>query len=134
MTDENRRRNVVAEWKHVADSLAAVRALVAARLPNDAVSKAYYAAFHAAAALLLTLGLEPKTHAGTGTLLGRHFEDKLGAGLVSDFGRLQTFRHAADYDRETNFTMEEADAETRRAEAFVAKAEVLLHADGWLAD
>jgi uncharacterized protein (UPF0332 family) len=40
---------------------------------DDAISRAYYAAFHAAHALLLTVGLEPKTHEGTLSLFGLHF-------------------------------------------------------------
>ncbi len=43
---------------------------------RDAVSRAYYAFFDAASALLLTEGLVAKTHAGLITLFGIHFVKK----------------------------------------------------------
>lgn len=40
---------------------------------EDAVSRAYYSAFHAAQAVLLTEGLTPATHQGLVNLFGLHF-------------------------------------------------------------
>ena len=40
---------------------------------DDAVSRAYYAAFHAASAVLLSEGLSAETHAGLINLFGLHF-------------------------------------------------------------
>ena len=45
-------------------SLQAATLLRSAELPNDAASRAYYAVFHAASALLLAQNLEFKSHAG----------------------------------------------------------------------
>ena len=51
----------------------AARVLVDASLLHDAESRLYYAIYHAAVALLLTEGLEPRSHAGTASMLGLHF-------------------------------------------------------------
>ena len=56
------------------DALQAASALLQLGLHNDAVSRAYYAAFHYARALLLLEGLEPKTHRGVVALLLEHYE------------------------------------------------------------
>ena len=52
--------------------LAAAHDLVTCRRYEDAVSRAYYAAFHAATATLLSLGIESKTHGGLRALFALH--------------------------------------------------------------
>jgi uncharacterized protein (UPF0332 family) len=53
--------------------LAATRTLLAAGLAEQATSDAYYAAFHAASALVASAGLEAGTHEGLRRLLALHF-------------------------------------------------------------
>lgn len=55
---------------------------------EDAVSRAYYAVFHAAQAVLLTEGLSAGTHQGVVTLFGLHFI-KTGR-IDKKFGRFLT--------------------------------------------
>ena len=57
MTNENRKKNIALEVAHGREALQAAEVLLAASLFRDAVSRAYYAAFHFACALLLTLGI-----------------------------------------------------------------------------
>ena len=57
MTEANRLANARAEAALGDDALRAASALVELGLHNDAVSRAYYAAFHYARALLLVAGL-----------------------------------------------------------------------------
>ena len=132
MTNENRRRNISAELARSRECLRAARALTDQRLGNDAVSRAYYGAYHAARALLLTLGMEARTHAGLARLLKLHFESRIGVVQVSTFARLQAFLHAADYDAETRFEVEEAADEVTKADEFAAQATQLLTEDGWV--
>lgn len=47
MTDDNRRANARADLAAAADALRAAEALIDLGLLRDAVSRAYYAAFHA---------------------------------------------------------------------------------------
>lgn len=64
MTDANRHSNAHAELAIANDALLVARAALELGIVRDALSRAYYAVFHAARALLLLAGVEPKTHAG----------------------------------------------------------------------
>ena len=103
---------------------------------NDAVSRAYYAAFHYARALLLTEGLEPKSHRDVVALLEKHFEQvgRLSHGALSALARLQTFRAVADYDARERLPRERASEEVAAARTFVEEARAWLTSGGWLAD
>ena len=57
MTRSNRGANARAEAARGDDALRAAEALLGLDLPNDAVSRAYYAAFHYGRALLLSEGV-----------------------------------------------------------------------------
>lgn len=130
MNDENRKENATREASLGDDALRAARALVPLGLFNDAVSRAYYAAFHYARALLLLEGLEPKTHRGVFALLERHFEatGRLSRDALSRFARLQTFRGLADYDARDRLSAARGEEEVASAEAFVAEAQRVLTA------
>jgi hypothetical protein len=131
MTDANRRENARAEALLGDDSLRAAEALLALSLHNDAVSRAYYAAFHYARALLLLRGLEPKTHRGVLSLLSEHYERPalISPAIVSALAHLQTFRNIADYDAGSRIQAERAQAEVSAASAFVVTARALLALD-----
>jgi len=132
MTGANRAANARAEAALGDDALQAATALFALGLHNDAVSRAYYAAFHYARALLLLDGLEPKSHRGLVALLLEHYEKpgRLEPGAVSVLARLQTFRGLADYDASERIAKERAGAEVDAARLFVEKAKALLAATG----
>jgi uncharacterized protein (UPF0332 family) len=108
----------------------AAEALLALGLTNDAVSRAYYAAFHYARALLLLEGLEPKTHRGVVALLGSHFEvtGRLEPGRVSELAALQTFRSIADYDSRDRLSVARAEAQVSTARGFIGAAQAILAA------
>jgi uncharacterized protein len=124
----NRTGNARAEAALGDDALRAAQALLELRLYNDAVSRAYYAAFHYARALLLLEGLEPKTHRRVVALLLERYErtGRLEPGLVSTLARLQTFRGLADYGTSARIARERAEAEVAAAQAFVETARPFL--------
>ena len=128
MTEANRLANARAEAALGDDALRAASALLELDLHNDAVSRAYYAAFHYARALLLVAGLEPKTHRGVVSLLLEHYEKpgRLEPGAVSILARLQTFRGLADYDASERIARERAETEVAAARLFVEKARALM--------
>ena len=99
MNDENRRTNCASELARAEEAMRAARVLIDANLLSDAESRLYYAAYHAVAALLLSQGLEARSHAGVGELLGRHFvkTGRLDPGDARLFARLQKCRIEADY-------------------------------------
>jgi uncharacterized protein (UPF0332 family) len=79
--------------------LRAARTLLDAGLPEQAVSDAYYAAFHAASALLASAGLEAGTHEGLRRQLALHFvkDGPLPPHAARDLSRLLSDRLLADY-------------------------------------
>jgi uncharacterized protein (UPF0332 family) len=135
VTEENRRLNVSSEVARGDSTLESAELLLAAGKAADAVSRAYYAAFHYARALLLTLGEEPITHAGVEKLLHRHWvrTGELDAEVARRFSKLQKMRIDADYSADFVFTREGAAEEVAVAREFVSAARTLLSRGNWLA-
>jgi uncharacterized protein (UPF0332 family) len=134
VTDENRRQNVADELARAEQALRASRALLDLGLHADAVSRAYYGAFHALRALLFSRGLEPKTHAGAIHLFNTEF---VRAGLLaSSHNRLlagiQRSRELADYDAAVTFSKEDAEGCLREAETFHGDVLTLLRRQRWI--
>jgi uncharacterized protein (UPF0332 family) len=125
VTGENRRRNAREELDRSRVCLQEAKTLAAANLPYGAASRAYYAVYHAAQALLFSVGLEAGTHRGVVALLGEHFV-KPGA-LTPEMGRLlsrlQRDPEDADYLTGAVFTDAQAAETIAGAERFIAAAE-----------
>jgi len=108
--------------------LDAARHLLSGGHFSDAVSRAYYAMYFTATALLLSKGLSSKTHSGLVALLYEHFVkpgdlDREVAGLLPS---AMAARHEADYgfpDRSTELETRETLGD---AERFVRRARELL--------
>ena len=97
---------------------------------DDAISRAYYAAFHAAKALLTSAGEQPRTHHGAVTLFNLLFvkTGKMSRRAGRFFAHLKDDREAADDDL---FSF--ADADTARVaveEAESIIAEVTSYLEG----
>ncbi|MCI0371790.1 MAG: HEPN domain-containing protein [candidate division NC10 bacterium] len=71
--DEGTRALLQAHLEKARQKHEAAVALLKAGFFEDAVSRAYYAAFHAAQAALLTEGQQAETHKGLSTLFGLFF-------------------------------------------------------------
>ncbi len=89
---------------------------------DDAISRAYYAAYHAAQAALLTEGQRADTHKGVVTLFGLLLVktgklDKRWGKLLSN---LKDDREAGDYDALSYLDEETARRAVREADEFVA--------------
>jgi uncharacterized protein (UPF0332 family) len=99
---------------------------------EDAVSRAYYAAFHAAQAVLLTEGQHPHSHQGLLTLFSLllvktgKFEKKWGRLLAN----LKDDREAGDYEVFAWLDEETARRAVREAEEFVSEVQRYLGAAG----
>ena len=134
MTGENRKKNIVAAVRRGDESLRSARILLEAGQHADAVSRAYYAAFHYARALLLTLGEEARTHGGLDRLLQRDLvrEGHLDPDVARLLSRLMQFRLEADYTAEYVFTEHGATEELDAATRFVAEAQRVLRTGDWL--
>jgi uncharacterized protein (UPF0332 family) len=128
MTDDNRRTNAAAEGRRGDECLAEAKYLLAGRFYNASVSRAYYAAFHWAQALLLRKGLEPKTHRGVIQLVQLHYVEAglLASDAAAALGQLETYRELSDYNAKADFDERRAASEIRRAESFIAACRPLI--------
>lgn len=133
MTDENKTANIRAELARSETSLRAAKLLLNGELAEDAVSRLYYAVFHAVVALLLTEGIEPRSHAALVGLLGQHFI-RTGR-LAADDGRLvarmQKYRQEADYGRSFVVTTTAATEDLVDCEGLLARIRVLIATAGF---
>ena len=134
MTDDQKRTNIAAEVARGESAFRSAELLLAAGQRADAVSRAYYAAFHYARALLLTLGEEARTHGGLDRLVQRDLvrTGKLAPETAALLSRLMTFRQNADYMAEYVFTEAMATEQVEGARAFVAAARTILEGEEWL--
>ena len=99
MTDEGRGASASDELERADEELRAAEHLMSVAIPRVALTRVYFACFHAVRALLHAANLEPKTHQGTLHLFQLHFV-KAGAFDPADgrlLARLQKYREEADY-------------------------------------
>ena len=134
MTDDNRRANLLVEVEKSGNSQRAAEACLSLGLADDAVSRAYYAAYHMVQALLLTEGLQAKSHAGLHDLFYLHFvrSGRLPTHLAKLFAGLQKFREQADYTRAFHFSVEDAGEECAHSRAICEALRALLVDGGWV--
>jgi uncharacterized protein (UPF0332 family) len=111
LTPENKRQNILEELDRAGQSLRAADLLAKSGFHGDAVSRLYYFIYHSAKALLLSEGLEPKSHEGLLRLLGLHF---VKTGILSTaeshtISRMMKYREEADYNPSYVFTGKDYD-------------------------
>ncbi|OGV78228.1 MAG: hypothetical protein A3K19_04735 [Lentisphaerae bacterium RIFOXYB12_FULL_65_16] len=128
MTNANVNDNTRDEVRRGDEALRAARVLLEAGLFNDAVSRAYYAAFHWASAALMSRGVEAKTHRGTIQMFGLHFVKTrvLPREEAARLTELETFRELSDYAVAARFTREEAESAIDAAEAFIRACQTAI--------
>src|SRR5690606_39580685 len=85
--------NVALELERARGSLSAARVLLATQHLPDAISRAYYAMFHASCALLPSIGRDAPVHDGIRALVAEHF---IRPGLLSVSQGRAPSRMAAD--------------------------------------
>jgi len=112
------------------ESLAAARYLRSGGYAGCAASRAYYAMFYAAQALLAGKGMRFSKHSAVTAAFGRDFAKpgKVPRELHRFFLDVQDLRFAGDYDYRGVVTPEDAAQAIEYAERFVAEAERLIGA------
>jgi uncharacterized protein (UPF0332 family) len=95
---------------------------------EDAVSRAYYAAFHASCALLASIGRTVKTHEGLRGAVGEHFirTGKLPARFSRYLALAAADRNEADYNCAAIYTVEDSEESIRSAREFVTSVQSFL--------
>lgn len=101
---------------------------------EDAVSRAYYAAFHMAQALLLTEGQKAESHKGVVTLFGLLFvkTGKFSRNLGRYLANLKDDRESGDYEVFSYIDRETAEAAIYEAREFFKEARLYLQRQGLL--
>jgi uncharacterized protein (UPF0332 family) len=114
------RQEIVELWQRAQEALRATSTLLAAGFPDFAAARAYYAAFYAASALLLTEGKTFRSHRGAVALIHRDYV-RTGR-LPVDIGRilntLSNLRSVGDYGGATHVSRAEANGALSRLNNF----------------
>jgi uncharacterized protein (UPF0332 family) len=99
VTEDGRVESARTEIGLADEELRAAETLLAAGLPRIALTRAYFAVFHAIRAKLYADGFEPRSHGGTQHLFNLHDVKTgvVGADASRIMARLQKFREEADY-------------------------------------
>ena len=123
MNEENKKANIREEIDRANEAIRAAHLLFENGFVRDAVSKVYYSLLYSMRAVLLTEGLEPKSHEGALRLFGLHFV-KPGAFEPKDshiFSKLMKFREEADYNPSYTFAPEDFTEFKSEAEGVIQK-------------
>lgn len=110
------------------EKLRVAERLLAGGAYDDAVSRAYYSAFHAAHAVLLTEGLTAGTHQGLVNLFGLHLvkTGKLPKELGKFLANLKDDRETSDYEIYSPIDRETAEEAVKEAKIFLAAIETYV--------
>ena len=133
MTDSNRAAGIAEELARADSALAASTLLADGGFPSDAVSRLYYSLLFRVRALLLTLGLESKSHEGALRLLSLHFvkTGRLEPEASHLFSRLMKYREEADYNPSYLFTFEDARKLRDETAALASRIAELIRQSGY---
>ena len=134
MNEENKRENIREEIGRAYEAVKASDLLFENGFVKDAVAKLYYSFLYTIRALLLTKGLEPKSHEGALRHFGLHFV-KQGIFEAKDshiFSKLMKYREEADYNPSYTFTREDFIELKKEAESMILKITSYLKEKGYL--
>ena len=134
MIDKNKMENIREEIERASQTMSAAILLFDNNLINDAVSRLYYFLLYNIRALLLTKGLEPKSHEGALRLFALHFiKEKLFEPKDSHvFSKLMKYREEADYNPSYVFTKDDFTDFKKEAEALSIKIQSYLKNNRYL--
>jgi len=134
VTRENIKININEEIKRATAAIDAAVLLSDKSLFNDAVSRLYYFLLYHIRALLLTKGLEARSHEGALRLFGLHFvKEGLFQTKVSHiFTKLMKYREEADYNPSYEFTKDDFIELKKETEELTGKIKAYLTKKGYL--
>jgi len=109
VTEKNKKNNIDEELSRAETALGAADLLAANGYLNEAVSRLYYYLLYEIRALLLTEGLESRSHEGALRLFSLHFVKNKSFPSDSShiFSKLMKYREEADYNPSYTFTNED---------------------------
>lgn len=128
LTDEERKAIVSYRLEKADEALIEAKDCATMDHWTLAANRLYYAAHYASSALLVSAGLQAKTHEGTIGLIGQHYV-RTGILTTEDgtlLARLQNMRHTGDYDDFLDWAQEDVEPYILKVEAFVEKVKLLI--------
>ncbi len=134
MNEENKKANIREEMDWANEAIRASNLLFENGFLRDAISKLYYSLLYNIRALLLTEGLEPKSHEGALRLFGLEFV-KPAIFEAKDshiFSKLMKYREEADYNPSYAFDKEDFIEFKSEAEKVIQKVCAYLKGKGYL--
>lgn len=134
MNKANLKVAIKLEIEKAEESLKGAKVLFNSELFDETISSAYYAMFHMAKALLLTISEEPSTHHGLITLFGLKFvKPKIVEEIYNDMLiDAKESREAGDYDAARKFTRGEAAEKVENADKFTERISKYLKENNYL--
>lgn len=128
MNDINKKLNIQVEIEKADACQRQADILLASQEYDGATSRAYYAVFHYVTALLLTKGIEARSHEGLVRMFNLHF---IKTGLLpkecsSILSHAQRAREEADYWPEIPFSKEDAELRIAEIKKLVSRIKTLL--------
>lgn len=128
MTRESSKRFVEASLLRAEKALRSAKLLEENGEPEDAVSRAYYAMFHAARAILFSKDVKAKTHRGTISLFGEKIvkEGVLSREFADMLRKALDLRQKSDYELYAELNEELVKEVIKNAGKFVEKIKELL--------
>ena len=128
MMEKNKKENIREEMERASQTMSAATLLFDNNLINDAVSRLYYFLLYNIRALLLSKGLEPKSHEGALRLFALHFiKERLFEPKDSHvFSKLMKYREEADYNPSYVFSKDDFTDFKKEAEALSIKIKSYL--------
>ena len=134
MNEENKRENIREEIDRANEAIRAANLLFENGFVKDAISKLYYSLLYSVRGLLLTKGLEPKSHESALRLFGLHFV-KPGTFEAKDshiFSKLMKYREEANYNPSYTFASEDFTEFKNDAETVIQKITTHLREKDYL--
>jgi uncharacterized protein (UPF0332 family) len=132
--DEATLKEVSLYLENAHESLAVARLNLDNDFHSAAISRAYYAIFYAANALLSSRKIARSKHSGVLGAFRQHFvkTGEFSAELSEIYGRVMEDRHESDYELSDFLSRQEAEEDLASAEKFVGQVESWLKKEGWM--
>ena len=122
-------QEIAANLERAEQSIQAAKDLAAKGYHDFAASRAYYAAFYAATAVLLNEGLDFSKHSGVIASIHQRFvkTGKLSKEQGKDLNWLFEIRSVGDYGGTAHVSQQQAERAIQAAESFVSTIKALLN-------
>jgi uncharacterized protein (UPF0332 family) len=134
LTEPNKKENINEELSRSQRALAEANLLFDNGYLHGAISRLYYFLLYIIRALLLSRGLEPKSHEGVLRLFAREFVKRGDFSPSSShvFSKLMKYREEADYNPSYSFTPQDFLSMRQEAETLADQIQEHLRREGYL--